>query len=391
MKIFILLSRVPFPLDKGDKLRAYNFIKHLSVNNDIYLCCLNDTKLQPESIFELQKYCKRIVVYKINYLSIAINLIKALFNGKPFHIGYFYNTKVKRSILNLIDDISPDHILCQLIRTSDYVKDVNINKTLDYQDILSYGIKRRIDRSPFYMQMVLKMEYTRLLNYEHNIFDSFTNKLIISEPDKLLIPHFNNNSIHVLKNGLDHEYYKPIKAEKEFDLLFSGNMAYPPNVDAVVHLINKIIPLVKKEYPNIRVLIAGANPTQKVRSLASKNVVITGWVDDMRECYAKSKIFIAPMRIGTGLQNKLLEAMAMKLPCITTPLANDSLGALDGVEILVGKKIDELSQHICNLMKDISLTTKLSENGCAFVYNKFNWEREIQKLEEIIHNNNSAL
>ena len=96
MKIFILLSRVPYPLDKGDKLRAYNFIKYLSVNNEIYLCCLNDSNLHNEAINELNKYCKRIDVLKINYLSISINLIKVLFKMVPFQIGYFFNSRIKK-------------------------------------------------------------------------------------------------------------------------------------------------------------------------------------------------------------------------------------------------------------------------------------------------------
>ena len=384
MKIFILLSRVPYPLDKGDKLRAYNFIKYLSVNNEIYLCCLNDSNLHNEAINELNKYCKRIDVFKINYLSILINLIKALFNKIPFQVGYFFNSSVKKKIDVILSDIKPEHILCQLIRTSEYVRNIDINKTLDYQDVFSYGVKRRIDKAPFYMKYLLKLEYKRLLNYEHDIFDSFNHKLIISEPDKILIPHFNNKSIHVLKNGLDHDYYKPIDIEKEYDLLFSGNMAYPPNVDAAIYLINDILPLIIKEFPEIKILIAGANPTIKVRRLASKNIIITGWVDDMRNCYAQSKLFIAPMRLGTGLQNKLLEAMSMKLPCITTTLANNSLGATNDLEVLVGNNNLELSQHICKLLKDVEYSNKLSNNAYKFVHDNYSWETEINKLEEII-------
>ena len=384
MKIFILLSRVPYPLDKGDKLRAYNFIKYLSINNEIYLCCLNDSKLHQEAINELNKYCKRIDVFKINYLSILINLIKVLFNKMPFQVGYFFNSNIKKKIDLILNEIKPDHILCQLIRTSEYVRTVDINKTLDYQDVFSYGVKRRIDKAPFYMKYLLKLEYKRLLNYEHDVFDSFNHKLIISEPDKILIPHFNNKSIHVLKNGLDHDYYKPIDVDKEYELLFSGNMAYPPNVDAAIYLVNDILPLVIKEYPDIKILIAGANPTIKVRRLASKNVIITGWVDDMRDCYAKSKLFIAPMRLGTGLQNKLLEAMAMKLPCITTTLANNSLGAKNEFEVLVGNSSEELSQHICRIFNNDEFSNKLINNAYKFVFDNYSWKAEINKLEEII-------
>ncbi len=386
MKIFVLLSRVPFPLDKGDKLRAYNFIKYLSKKNEIILACLNDTILDSDDVAELQKYCTRIVIYKITKKSIFSNLLKAFFTGMPFQEGYFYNSKVKRSIHSLINEIKPDHIFCQLIRTSEYVKDINIPKTLDYQDALAQGVKRRIEKAPFYMKFILKMEYKRLLKYEHDIFDSFNHKLIISEPDKLLIAHPDNKSIHVIKNGLDHDYYKPIKSEKVYDLIFSGNMAYPPNIDAAEYLINDILPLVKREYPTIKVLIAGADPHKRLKKLASDTITITGWVDDMRECYTTSRIFIAPMRIGTGLQNKLLEAMSMKLPCITTSLANDSLGAKNDSEILVGNTAAELAQHIIKLMSDEITFNNISRKGCNYVNSNYSWKTEISKLEHIISN-----
>ena len=209
-----------------------------------------------------------------------------------------------------------------------------------------------MEKAPFYTKPVFKLEYKRLRKYESAIFDLFDHKTIISIPDRDLMPHPERNKIHVIPNGVDHDFFAPVDTEKTVDLVFTGNMAYPPNVDAAEFLVNEIMPLVWKEMPGAKVMIAGATPDKRVTSLKSDKVTVTGWLDDIRDSYAGAKVFIAPMQIGTGLQNKLLEAMSMKVPSITTPLANDALQAVDGESILIGKDAPTLAKQILNLLND---------------------------------------
>jgi glycosyltransferase involved in cell wall biosynthesis len=271
------------------------------------------------------------------------------------------------------------------LRTAEYVIDINLPKTLDYQDVFSFGIKRRIPRVSVFKKPFFKMEYRRLLRYEEKIFDVFDNKTIISIPDRNLIPHPEKEKIHVIPNGVDWEYFSPIHIEKTFDLIFIGNMAYPPNIDAAEFLVKEIMPLVWRHKPNTTVLLAGADPHQRVLSLASEKVKISGWLEDIREAYGSGKIFIAPMRIGTGLQNKLLEAMAMQIPCITTLLANDALQAEDGRQILIGQTPDELSSKIILLLEDTNLYHQLSIDGQMLVKEKYSWEEYTDQLHRIIN------
>jgi glycosyltransferase involved in cell wall biosynthesis len=132
-------------------------------------------------------------------------------------------------------------------------------------------------------------------------------------------------------------------------------------------------------------MIAGATPDRRVTALKSEKVTVTGWMDDIRDAYAGAKMFIAPMRIGTGLQNKLLEAMSMKTPSITTSLANDALRAEAGNEILVGDTAEELARHILNLLNDQELYNKISENGYRFVRQTYSWEEATARLNDIMH------
>jgi sugar transferase (PEP-CTERM/EpsH1 system associated) len=384
MKIFILLPRIPFPLEKGDKLRAFNQIKYLSEYHEIHLCALNDAEIHPSAIEALKPYCKSINFFYLPPSDRIIGVFLSLFNGRPFQVGYFFNRRNYKKINQLINEIKPDRLYCQLVRVAEYIKHQKIKKTIDYQDVFSKGIERRIAHASFYMKLIFKMEYKRLVRYEAEVFDRFDNKVIISHPDKELIQHPQNNKIVVIPNGVDFEYYKPLEREKEYDLLFTGNMGYAPNINSVIYLVTKILPEVYKKIPKIKVLIAGANPSLKVLSLKSENINVTGWVKDMRECYAKAKIFIAPMQIGTGLQNKLLEAMAMKLPCITSELANSALCAVNGTEIITGNDPEDYASQIISLLNDAEKAKKLGENGYQFVLKKYNWKTNNEVLNKLI-------
>jgi len=386
MKIVVLLSRFPYPLEKGDKLRAYHQIKELSKKHEIILCALSDTKVEEAHLNVLKDFCHTVEVLQLSKIKIYWNLLTQLiFTNKSLQVAYFYNKAVHQKINNIIQEHQPDHIYCQLIRVTEYVKNLKINKTLDYMDALARGMERRIENAPFYLKPFLKIETTRLKRYEHLIFDDFNNCTIISEQDKDLIVNINNDTIKIIPNGVDYSHFQFKDLPKEYDLIFTGNMAYPPNIDSVVYLVNNIMPLVWETNPEINLVIAGATPDKRVLNLKSEKVIVTGWVDDISEYYSKSKVFIAPMQIGTGLQNKLLEAMAMKLPCITSQLANNALGATHKENILIGNKPTEYADHILALLNDDSFNNTIANNGFSFVKKNYTWEGTTAILEKLIH------
>ena len=384
MKIFVLLPRIPWPLEKGDKLRAYNQIKQLALNNEVILCALNtDNNADEEAARKaLQPYCSSVTFINIGKMSILTNLARAFFKGIPIQCGYFYNKKAHKEIHRLIAQHKPDMLFGQLLRVAEYIRHEKTPKTIDYQDVFSMGMKRRYDIAPFYTRPLFGMEYRRLRRYERDIFNDFDVKTIISVPDRELIDHPEKDEILIVPNGVDHEYYTPQQQEKKYDIVFTGNMAYAPNVNAVEYLATDILPLVWKKLPDVKMYIAGATPDPRVKKVASDKIIISGWLDDMRDAYAQSRIFIAPMRIGTGLQNKLLEAMSMRLPCITTSLANGSLHAEEGKEILVGNSEQELADHIITLITDKERAESLAQNGYDFVHRVYDWGMATRIMED---------
>ena len=385
MKIFVLASRVPYPLEKGDKLRIFHQVRELSKNNLVHLCCLNTEKIHPAAEEELSKICAELSIVPLKKKNIFWNLFLNLFSENPFQIAYFFQRNAAIIINSLISSFNPDHIYSQLIRTSEYVKNHHdIPKTIDYMDSFSKGMDRRAKSASFFSKPIILSEARRLLRYENLIFDYFENHTIISKQDRDTIWHQHRKKIEVIPNGIDSVFFHPKEKEKEFDILFTGNMAYIPNVDSVVYLVDEILPLIQKEIPDIKIMIAGASPVNKIKNMANESITVTGWVDDIRDAYWVSKVFVAPLRLGSGLQNKLLEAMASKKPCVTSPLANNALGAINNKSILIAENAEEFAEKIIFLLKNPSASQEIAENGFDYVVKNFDWKSTTEKLEKLM-------
>lgn len=384
MKIMIVLPRFPYPLEKGDKLRAYHQIKSLSKNNEIYLFCVSHQKVDNAHIERLKQYCKEVVVAIPNRLVSYKNVVRNFLYSKSLQIGYWDSMKARKMYKAFEKRVQPDVIYSQMVRTMPLVSRSLVPKVMDFQDALSMNTERRMDLTrPGLWHWVLHLEFKLLRSSEYNAFKIFDDLVIISESDSDAIPHKKSGNIKIIPNGVDVDYFVPQKCEKLYDIVFCGNMQYTPNVNACQYLIKQVMPLVWKEMPDTKVLLAGTSPKASVKSLKSDNVVVSGWVDDIRTSYASSKIFVAPMQMGSGLQNKLLEAMSMGIPCVTTPIASEPLGSN---EVLVGSNATELAQHILTLLRDEQLRDTMSKNGRAFVEQHYSWDVYGEQLEQILQN-----
>lgn len=388
MKVFVILSRVPFPLEKGDKLRAYHQLRELKKKHHIVLCCLSDTDVPSEANRALDEICHEIHIFKLKRWKIYLNLFLCLFSRKPFQVMYFYQGWVHKSIRSLIASSKPDHIYSQLIRTAEYVKDeYNYPKTIDYQDAFSKGMERRMKKSTWPMSELFAAERKRLIAYENIIFEYFDGKTIISEEDRRYIYHPERKDIALITNGIDTDYFHRTEKQlnKAFDILFTGNMNYAPNIETAEYIVAQILPLVKKVHPEVRLALAGSDPHRRVKNLGkTPGVTVTGWIDDIRDAYNDAAIFLAPMQIGTGLQNKLLEAMSMQLPCITSPLANKPLKANHPTEIAVADTPQDYADWIARLLSDGQLREEMGMKGREFVRDQFSWSASTSKLEALM-------
>lgn len=383
-KLVFITSRFPFPIEKGDKLRAFYQLRDLSTSWEIHLISLSDVEVTEAHKSVVAPFCASIHVLRISKWMGFLRVFFGLFGQRPFQTYYFKTWRHKRTVNRLLKEIQPDHIFAQLIRTTEYVKNYHAcPKTLDYMDILSLGVQRRIELAPKMLRPIYESEWRRLLKYEHIVFDYFEKHTIISAQDRDQLMHPDKDKVHIVPNGVDDHFlnYETTRISKIYDVCFVGNLSYPPNVEAVKFIANELVPELARRGVNLKILISGANPTSEVLSFSDK-ITITGWVDDIRESYAKSKVFIAPMFIGTGLQNKLLEALALGLPCVTTPLAQKPLNCDEEI-VSIAENAHVFADAILNHLTDHDNPQK-RESRKSFVERNFDWKQINKQLGNLM-------
>ena len=382
MRLLILLPRVPFPLEKGDKLRAYHQIKYLSRHHEIILVALGKKKDNHSKALEnLKPFCHEIKLIKPCTIHRLINTIYFFLKGRPLQTGYFYSSRARRYIKQKVVEGSIDSIYCQLFRTAEMVKTFKIPKTIDYQDAFSSSMKKRTQATKGLQKLLLAVEYKRVKKYEHTIYNWFDNHIIISENDRKAV---GIPGIHIIRNGVDYDFFASQHSGETYDLIFAGNMSYLPNVHTAIYIVKKIMPLIWKERPDSNLILAGASPDSRVKNLKSKKIIVTGWIEDIREAYEKSKVFIAPMQIGTGLQNKILEAMAMELPCITSRESWKPIGAQPDKEIFIAQNAKEYAKIALHLLQNEEKRKSTGTAARQYITNNFSWEACTEPLNNII-------
>jgi len=382
MRILFLTSRFPYPLEKGDKLRAYHQIKQFSTKHEVILAAVSDTRVEPAQLEALKPYCRKIIVCQIGRGRILWNLVRTLFSGLPFQVGYFYSPSFHRRLCRLMEEERPTHLYCQLVRMAAYAGGDNhrMIRVLDYMDAFSKGYERLSGRHLFLRRLLARMEARRLKRYEKAVFDRFDHHVIISEQDRKLIPHPENDRIIVSPNGVDSAYFDYRGAEKQFDIVFAGNMSYPPNIESARFLASSVLPRLEHAGRKTSLVIAGASPAPEVLRLRNERITVTGWVDDIRAVVAAAKICAAPMFLSIGLQNKIIQAMAMQLPCVVSTLANNAIGAEPGRQILLADTPEEYEHQIAFLLDHPDSARSIGLAGREYVRQRFDWNAILDEL-----------
>lgn len=384
MNILVALSRFPYPTDKGDKLRAFYQIKELSKKHTIFLLCLSDEVVPEQHLLKLKEYCEEIKIIHLEKKNIYLNLFSSLFNKAPFQVNYFKNSEMKMIMSQWIYKFNIDIVYVQLIRLVENLPfEEDVPFFLDYMDALSEGMYKRIEFSTFYQKPFVRIEAKRLKRYEINAGRLFQGHSIITNQDAEFLPTSVQKYMSIIPNGVN-EYYlaDAEKRNKKYDLIFTGNMGYHPNIVAAQFIVQQVLPLLVIKGLNLSVCLAGTSPSADVLKLQSENVCVTGFVEDIKPYILEARVFVAPLLSGSGLQNKLLEAMASGLPSITTSLANKALGAAHGHQIYIADSAQAFADRIEYVLKNELVAEKIGNEGKEFIKMNFDWSQTTTLLEQ---------
>jgi sugar transferase (PEP-CTERM/EpsH1 system associated) len=374
---------MPYPPLKGDSLRTFYFIKELSKRHTVDLFTFQDPGESPSSLVEMQKYCRKIETVLLSERQSYINALRSFVNFQPFQVNYYYSSDMEKKLLQLLTMTSYDIVHVVLQRMMQYASVIGSNRlVLDNIDALSLNMQRRaaVETNPV-KKAVFYYEYLNMKRYEQNSIGKYNACLVTSEVDKKALA---DNSIHVIPNGVDTDYFVPEKADKNIDFVFTGNMGYFPNVDAAVYFCKEIFPKIVAVHPSATVYLVGIKPSKKVMELADfKNIIVTGYVEDVR-CYLnRAKIFVCPLRSGSGIQNKMLEAMACALPVVTTPYGNAGIKAENGRDLIVADTAEQFAHELLLLLQDDKRRQDLGANARDLVKKGFSWEQRGRVLDKI--------
>jgi glycosyltransferase involved in cell wall biosynthesis len=383
MNILITLSRFPYPTDKGDKLRAFFQIRELAKKHSIYLICLSDSFISENDLSKVRPYCKEISIIHIKKSQIYKQLLNGVFSPLPFQVHYFTSVEMKSVIEQWIKQYSIDLIYVQLLRLMQNVPvNTNVPIYIDYMDALSAGMQKRYKYSMFYEKPMVYIEYKRLLYAEQWVANQYQGFSIISKQDCNYLPLNIQPQVNVIPNGVSAVFLEAQpSAYKEYDIIFTGNMGYHPNVIAAKFLVERVLPLLLLKGLQPKICLAGTSPSKEVLKLKSEYVTVTGFVPDIKTYITQSKICVAPLFSGSGLQNKLLEAMACGIPAVTTTLANEALGGIDGENVFIANTAEVFASKIDYLLQHKDVAEEIGMEGKKYIANYYDWGKINSQLE----------
>jgi len=390
LNILFVANRFPYPPYRGDKLKIFNLAKRLSKKHTLFLLTFVQDKRDFGYVKELEKYFQKIeLVYLPKYVSVLKCLIK-LFSAKPFQIIYFNSRKFDDTYKRFINENKIDVIHTQHLRMSQYsFQTKNIKRVLDLPDAYSLYWKRRAGlKRNFLIRLFNKIEYRKVIKYE-NIISEFDLNLVCSDEDKEFLKNSHCTSeIEILPNGVDVDIFKDIKHDYSIPnrIIFTGNMDYAPNIDAASYFVRQILPVIEKKIPEVKFYIVGQKPVAKVLNLQSKNVIVTGFAEDLALEYSKSTVAVSPVRIGAGTLNKVLEPMAMGIPVVSTEVGFKGLGAKSGEGVILANGTDDFAEKTIKLLENQEYREEVGRKGKKIVYSNFSWDNISLMLEKYFFN-----
>ena len=386
MRILFLSQRVPYPPNRGDKITTWRLVERMRRSHEVTCVAFahDDADVQAAS-----QLCDR----GIETIPIRIDLGRAkaaalplLLTGKPMTLGVYGSSALQREVDRLAGRCDLAYAYSssmgaflephpRLLRVMHFAE-------LDSDKWRQYG-----ERAAWPASWVYVREHRTLLEFERRVAHAFDENVLCTPLEQRVfereIPGAHSM---VLRNGVDLAFYRPQPDRAEpAHLVFVGVMDYLPNIDGCEHFVREILPLVRAEFAGVRFAIVGSKPTPQVQALAREpGVTVTGFVDDPREWLARASVSVAPLRIARGIQNKVLEALAMGLPVVGTTSATQGIEGEPGRDFVLANSAREQADAICALLADATKARALGRRGREFVEANYDWEVVLQPLDQLL-------
>lgn len=390
MRILFVTPYVPSRI----RVRPYNFIKALSSSHEVSLVSLLCDEYERAMAQEIAPFCSSIDLVPLPKWRSYANCLRALPTLTPLRVAYYRSHAFNQRILQVIQQHSTQVIHGELIKVAPALHSTASHSSLpvlyDSVDTISSYLQQqyRSARNPLSKAFVYS-ELLKMRRYESRIPASFQKIVITSQPDRDVLVKLGVNPqlVEVVSNGVDTTYFTPPSTPREQDsLVFCAKMDYYPNSQAMLRFCAEILPLIWKQRPQVRLTIVGNNPPQAVRDLASDTrITVTGYVPDIRPYLAKASVVLAPLIVAAGMQNKVLEALAMGAPTVSTPASCRSLQVSHQTHLLIAEAPRQFAKAVLELLQNTQMAHNLAQAGRRYVEEHHSWTAAASTLSALYH------
>jgi sugar transferase (PEP-CTERM/EpsH1 system associated) len=392
MDLLYLAHRLPYPPNKGDKVRSFHLLAHLAARHRVYLGTFVDDPEDEVHVDAVRSMCAGVHAVRLNPLVARLRSTRGLLGRQALTLRYYDDASLRR----WVDDTVAGHdIRTAVVFSSSMAQYVHrrpgLRVLVDFVDVDSAKWTQYAPAHRWPMSWVYRREGRRLLDHERCVAAGATRSFFVTDQETALFQRLapgSAASVEAMGNGVDAAYFAPAGdrpspyPDAGTPIVFTGAMDYWPNVDAVTWFATHVLPKLRAARPHVRFYIVGRHPTPAVRALAGDGVVITGGVPDVRPWLQHAAVAVAPLRLARGIQNKILEAMAMGTPVIAATPCAEAIDAVPGAELLAAQSEDDWLDAVDALLDDPAAAAAMGRAGRARVLRSYGWSTRLSAIDE---------
>jgi sugar transferase (PEP-CTERM/EpsH1 system associated) len=392
--LLYLVHRIPYPPNKGDKIRSFNLLRHLAERFSVRLGCFVDSEEDMVNAQELRQWCADICLVPLNPLRARIRSLSGLVSGEALTLSYFRSARLQHWVDRTVTEHGITRAVCFSSPMAQYLVALpKLRAVVDLVDVdsakwSSYALQHRWPLSAIY-----RREGERLLQFERETVWRAAAGVLVTKAEVALFDRLApecKGRVHAIENGVDSSYFAPNEAipspysPDEVPLVFTGAMDYWPNIDAVTWFSREVLPAITRKRPDVRLYVVGMNPSSEVKALgADPRIVVTGRVPDVRPYLQHGAAVVAPLRIARGVQNKVLEAMSMAKPVVASSAAAQGICAKPGLHLEVAGDAAEFAAKLLHVI-DPALPSRIGAAARRHVVDRYSWQSSLGKFDELI-------
>lgn len=392
--ILYLVHRLPYPPNKGDKVRSYHLLKHLAAKHRVFLGTFIDDPQDEAYTDKLPHYCVDMHIARLSPRTAKLRSLIGLLGNEALTLPYYRDAGLQAWVTRTLREQQIDAVVIFSSAMAQYIHGFQQLRTLvDFVDVDSAKWTQYAPNHRWPMSWLYRREGERLLAFERSVAQQATHSFFTTENETELFcrraPECKGR-VEAMCNGVDAEYFSPEHvltspySAGELPLVFTGAMDYWPNIDAVTWFSTEIFPPLLRRWPGLRFYIVGRSPTPAVQALASQHVVVTGTVDDVRPYLQHAAVVVAPLRLARGIQNKVLEAMAMGLPVVAS---QECAGAVDAVperDFMTAGTVDDYQRQIGSLLQAPDRASGIGKAARAQVLARYSWDAHLSGIDHYL-------